>query len=63
MSSDNDDARVEEVPGSLALIAKPLADQKLHKRTLKLIKKSAKDKSLKRGVKEVVKALRKSQKG
>ena len=63
MSSDNDDARVEEISGFLAPIAKPLADQKLQKRALKLIKKSAKDKSLKRGVKEVVKALRKSQKG
>lgn len=63
MSSDNDEVSVENVPGSLAVIARPLADQKLQKRVLKLIKKSAKDKTLKRGVKEVVKAIRKSHKG
>lgn len=48
---------------SLAIIAKPLAPGKTVKRIFKTVKKSAKDKSLKRGVKEVVKAIRKGAKG
>jgi H/ACA ribonucleoprotein complex subunit 2 len=48
---------------SLAIIAKPLVTGKLHRRLLKLVRKSGKDKSLKRGVKEVVKAIRKNSKG
>jgi H/ACA ribonucleoprotein complex subunit 2 len=44
-------------------IAKPLADEKLCKKVLKLSKKAAKRKQLKRGVKEVVKAIRKNTKG
>lgn len=44
-------------------IAKPLADEKLCKKVLKLAKKAAKRKQLKRGVKEVVKAIRKDVKG
>lgn len=47
----------------LSPIATPLADAKLKKRTLKLVKKAAVSKQLKRGVKEVVKALRKGSKG
>lgn len=47
----------------LAPIAKPLVSKKLNKRVLKVVKKAAKTKQLKRGVKEVVKALRKGQKG
>ena len=47
----------------LSPIAVPLADAKLKKRTLKLVKKAAIGKQLKRGVKEVVKALRKGSKG
>ena len=47
----------------LSPIATPLADDKLKKRALKLVKKAAKGKQLKRGVKEVVKALRKQTKG
>lgn len=48
---------------SLAPIAKPLAGKKLHKRLFKLVKKAAKGKSLKRGVKEVGKAIKKDGKG
>eukprot|EP00897_Mesotaenium_endlicherianum_P006075 jgi/Mesen1/5496/ME000276S04627 len=48
---------------SLSPIAKPLAGKKLSKKALKVVKKAAKTKQLKRGVKEVVKALRKGQKG
>jgi len=52
-----------EVPeGALVPFAFPLADNdKEVKKILKTVKKSAKTKTLRRGVKEVVKALRKSQ--
>lgn len=46
-----------------SVIAKPLAEEKLCKRVLKLCKKATKRKQIRRGVKEVVKALRKKQKG
>ncbi|CAN8298705.1 unnamed protein product [Cochlearia groenlandica] len=48
---------------SLAPIAKPLAGKKLQKKTFKLIHKAAGQKCLKRGVKEVVKSIRRGQKG
>ncbi|KAK6500174.1 snoRNA-binding protein [Arthrobotrys musiformis] len=47
-------------PAALVAFAKPLAEGKLSKKVLKTTKKAAKTKALKRGVKEVVKALRKS---
>eukprot|EP00877_Chromochloris_zofingiensis_P003542 jgi/Chrzof1/13189/Cz07g23130.t1 len=53
----------EEKKKYLSVIAKPLADEKLYKRVLKLAKKAAKKKQIKRGVKEVVKAIRKNVKG
>eukprot|EP00884_Botryococcus_braunii_P019607 jgi/Botrbrau1/632/Bobra.0161s0023.1 len=49
--------------GMLIPIASPLADDKLSKRVLKVAKKAAKEKLIRRGVKEVVKALRKGSKG
>jgi H/ACA ribonucleoprotein complex subunit 2 len=49
--------------GALLPIASPLADDKLAKKVLKLAKKASKRKQTKRGVKEVVKALRKGAKG
>ena len=48
---------------AISVIAKPLADEKLCKKVLKLAKKGAKRKQIKRGVKEVVKALRKNTQG
>ena len=48
---------------AISVIAKPLADDKLCKKVLKLAKKGAKRKQIKRGVKEVVKALRKNTQG
>ncbi|BFZ61615.1 snoRNA-binding protein [Saitoella coloradoensis] len=57
--SDNYEARLAAVNE----IAKPLAPKKLNKKLLKTVKKAAKAKQIKRGVKEVVKALRKQQKG
>ncbi|KAF2825997.1 L30e-like protein [Ophiobolus disseminans] len=52
----------DEPRGALVPFAFPLADDtKEIKKILKTVKKSAKTKTLRRGVKEVVKALRKSQ--
>ncbi|XP_040996629.1 H/ACA ribonucleoprotein complex subunit 2-like protein [Juglans microcarpa x Juglans regia] len=48
---------------AIAPIAKPLAGKKLSKRTLKLVRRAAEHKCLKRGVKEVVKSIRRGQKG
>ncbi|EPS73233.1 hypothetical protein M569_01524 [Genlisea aurea] len=47
----------------LAPIAKPLAGKKLCKRTFKLVRRAAENKCLKRGVKEVVKSIRRGNKG
>ncbi|KAL7147606.1 hypothetical protein ABFS83_06G118400 [Erythranthe nasuta] len=48
---------------ALAPIAKPLAGKKLCKHTLKLVRLAAEHKCLKRGVKEVVKSIRRGNKG
>lgn len=48
---------------ALAPIAKPLAGKKLCKRTFKLVRRAAEHKCLKRGVKEVVKSIRRGHKG
>lgn len=48
---------------ALAPIAKPLAGKKLCKHTLKLVRRGAEHKCLKRGVKEVVKSIRRGNKG
>uniref|UniRef100_A0A5B6Z7J2 H/ACA ribonucleoprotein complex subunit 2 n=1 Tax=Davidia involucrata TaxID=16924 RepID=A0A5B6Z7J2_DAVIN len=48
---------------ALAPIAKPLAGKKLCKRTFKLVRRAAEHKCLKRGVKEVVKSIRRGNKG
>lgn len=48
---------------NISVIAKPLATGKLHERALKLVKKATKEKCVKRGVKEVVKAIRKKSTG
>lgn len=58
-SADNYDARM----AALLPFAKPLAPKKLNKKVLKTIKKASKAKHVKRGVKEVVKSLRKGEKG
>lgn len=65
---EDDDVEIEdtaeiaggEVKATLVPFAKPLADEKHAKKVLKAVRKSAKSKTLKRGVKEVVKTLRKS---
>lgn len=47
----------------ISKLANPLASDKLLKKSLKLVKKGCKKKTVKRGVKEVQKALRKGHKG
>ncbi|KAJ4462345.1 putative ribosomal protein L7Ae/L30e/S12e/Gadd4 [Paratrimastix pyriformis] len=49
--------------GKIAVIANPLAGEKLTKKLLKVVTKTAKDKLLRRGVKEVVKSIRTGKKG
>lgn len=56
---DNYDERLP----ALLPFATPLANKKLNKKVLKSVKKASKAKLAKRGVKEVVKALRKGEKG
>ena len=57
-----EDAGESVLQGAVSVIAVPLADKKLQKRLLKLVKRAAASKFLKRGVKEVVKVLRKADK-
>lgn len=59
VAEDNYDKRMAAV----LPFAKPLAPKKLNKKVLKTVKKASKAKHVKRGVKEVVKALRKGEKG
>jgi len=54
------DAAGDRPVGALVPFANPLVEDKQAKKVLKSVKKAAVNKSLKRGVKEVVKALRKS---
>ena len=48
---------------SLSPIAQPLAQHKLAKRVLRTVKKGSKARHIHRGVKEVVKSVRKGEKG
>ncbi|KAL3468017.1 50S ribosomal protein L30e-like protein [Aspergillus heterothallicus] len=56
----DEDAVIDRPVGALVPFAKPLLEDKSAKKALKSVKKAAVNKCLKRGVKEVVKALRKS---
>mmetsp|Transcript_30043 Transcript_30043/g.21797 ORF Transcript_30043/g.21797 Transcript_30043/m.21797 type:complete len:141 (+) Transcript_30043:39-461(+) len=59
MSSENgEDTRLFVSP-----IAEPLASDKMQKKLIKLVKKAMKEKKVRRGVKETVKAVRKGAKG
>ncbi len=53
----------EELIDLVNAIAQPLAGKKLTKKLYKMVKKAQKAKRLKRGVREVVKGLRKEEKG
>ncbi|GAB4860936.1 hypothetical protein Ancab_036097 [Ancistrocladus abbreviatus] len=66
MGSDSETERAQKDKKkllALAPIAKPLAGKKLCKRTFKLVRRAAEHKCLKRGVKEVVKSIRRGHKG
>jgi len=58
-AEDNYESRLS----ALNEISKPLASKKLNKKLLKTVRKASKAKDIKRGVKEVVKGLRKGNKG
>merc|ERR1712188_297960 len=58
---DSDEEEVNEI--EVQPFAQPLADSKLSKKIFKCIKKATKAKQVLRGVKEVVKAVRKGKKG
>eukprot|EP01027_Heterolobosea_sp_BB2_P024983 GEZU01037870.1.p1 GENE.GEZU01037870.1~~GEZU01037870.1.p1 ORF type:complete len:174 (-),score=66.94 GEZU01037870.1:91-612(-) len=58
-----DEQAESTVEPKLNPIAKPLADKKLTKKLFKLTKKAKEAKSIRKGVKEVTKAIRKGQKG
>ena len=53
----------EELIELVSVIAKPMASKKLTKKLYKMVKKSQEAKKLRRGVREVVKGLRKDMKG
>ncbi|KAI7858625.1 50S ribosomal protein L30e-like protein [Circinella umbellata] len=59
VDQDNDDDSVK----FLSPIAHPLAEKKLSKKLFKTVKKASKVKHIRRGVKEVGKAVRKGEKG
>ncbi|GAB2230157.1 hypothetical protein Droror1_Dr00014414 [Drosera rotundifolia] len=66
MGSDSETEKtVKEKKKVVALspIAKPMAGKKLSKRTFKLVRRAAENKCLKRGVKEVVKSIKRGHKG
>ena len=53
----------KELVARVSVIAKPLASKKLTKRLYKTVKKGTKAKSIRRGVKDVVKSIRKGERG
>ena len=59
MADEVEEMDDERPRGEVSIVAVPLAGKKLTKKLSKLCKKAAASKILKRGVKEVVKALRK----
>ena len=63
-TSKQDDSRpYEELVTLVNEIAKPMASKKLTKKLYRVVKKAQNSKRLRRGVREVVKALRKNEKG
>ena len=63
MSDSEGETKTTAEPTYMTPIAKPLAGKKLCKKVFKLVKKAAKSKCIRRGVKEVVKSIRKGEKG
>ena len=62
-AGDDDDDEGSTKQRLVSPIATPLAGKKLAKKALKTVKKAAKAKMIRRGVKEVVKALKKGDQG
>jgi len=62
-AGDDDDDEASTKQRLVSPIATPLAGKKLAKKALKTVKKAAKAKMIRRGVKEVVKALKKGDQG
>lgn len=62
-SEEPEESNYEKRLAAVLPFAQPLAPKKLNKKVLKTVKKASKAKHVKRGVKEVVKALRKGEKG
>ncbi len=64
--ADNDDDKDDSYDQKVkfvSIIAKPLAPKKTTKKIHKLVKKATQAKIVRRGVKEVVKAIRKGERG
>eukprot|EP01031_Cornospumella_fuschlensis_P044060 gene44060-53866_t len=62
-NEEQDSNDYEEKVKYVSVIAKPLAPKKTTKKLHKLVKKASQAKIVRRGVKEVVKAIRKGEKG
>lgn len=61
--SDTEQAVDTQIVPVVSPIAVPMANDKLSTRTLKLVRKGSKARRCRRGVKEVIRALRKKEKG
>ncbi len=61
--SDNEEVQTQSENLYVSPIADPLMAGKLYSKTLKLVRKASEAKSIRRGVPEVIKAIRKGQKG
>jgi len=54
---------LDRSPNGISIIATPIATGNLHKKCLKLVKKAAAEKKIRRGIREAIKAIRKNEKG
>lgn len=61
--SDNEEVTMQDSNLYVSPIADPLMAGKLYAKTLKLVRKASEAKTIRRGVPEVIKAIRKGQKG
>ena len=61
--SDTEEVQTQSENLYVSPIADPLMAGKLYSKTLKLVRKASEAKSIRRGVPEVIKAIRKGQKG
>jgi len=63
VSADGEEKSYQELITNMNAIAQPLASKKLSKKLYKCVKKAAKVKNIRRGVKEVQKFINKGEKG